>query len=191
MTGKRTSVYLSEKNWEYKEEMGISVSTYVNEKLDEDRRTAGLTKREQLERELAEVREEYNRKSRAADELADKKAELEKHLGNYEDNKEQEVEDALDALNWIVRIHPELRSDKENMSIVINKTGLRHSLLVDLCDEVDIHFCDLLSNQMDELEERGIGYDDRDSHELYDEDAGQKLTDDEREQAREFLLGNF
>jgi len=191
MTGKRTSVYLSEENWEYKEEMGISISTYVNEKFDEDRRTAGLTKREQLERELAEVREEYNRKSRAADELADKKAELEKHLGNYEDNKEQEVEDALDALNWIVRIHPELRSDKESMSIVINKTGLRHSLLVDLCDEVDIHFCDLLSNQMDELEERGIGYDDRDSHELYDEDAGQKLTDDEREQAREFLLGNF
>jgi hypothetical protein len=63
--------------------------------------------------------------------------------------------------------------------------------LVDLCDEVDIHFCDLLSNQMDELEERGIGYDDRNSHELYDEDAGQKLTDDEREQAREFLLDNF
>jgi seryl-tRNA synthetase len=191
MTGKRTSVYLSKENWEYKEEMGISISTYVNEKLDEDRRTAGLTKREQLERELAEVREEYNRKSRAADELADKKAELKKQLGNYEDNKEQEVEDALDALNWIVRVHPELRSEKENMSIVINKTGLRHSLLVDLCDEVDIHFCDLLSNQMDELEERGIGYDDRNSHELYDEDAGQKLTDDEREQAREFLLDNF
>jgi seryl-tRNA synthetase len=191
MTGKRTSVYLSKENWEYKEEMGISISTYVNEKLDEDRRTAGLTKRKQLERELAEVREEYNRKSRAADELADKKAELKKQLGNYEDNKEQEVEDALDALNWIVRVHPELRSEKENMSIVINKTGLRHSLLVDLCDEVDIHFCDLLSNQMDELEERGIGYDDRNSHELYDEDAGQKLTDDEREQAREFLLDNF
>lgn len=188
---KTTSFRPPEDVAEYLEEMVDNKSEYIIGLIRDEMRTRGLTRREKLERELAEIQEEHNRKTRAAEELAERKAALEKKLGNYAEDKEQEVEDALDELDWLIRVHPELRREKEHMETVISKTGLRQNVLVNLCDEVDIHYCDLLTNQIDVLDERGIGYDELKEHRLHDENAGQELTDEEREQARAFLLDHF
>lgn len=188
---KTTSFRPPEDVAEYLDEMVDNKSEYIIGLIRDEMRTRGLTRREKLERELAEIQEEHNRKTRAAEELAERKAALEKKLGNYAADKEQEVEDALVELDWLVRVHPAFRGDKAHMSTVIRKTGIPHTTLVKLCDEVDIHYCDLLTNQIDALEEIGIGYDELDDHRLHDEEAGQELTDEEREQARAFLLEHF
>ena len=188
---KPTSVRLSDENAEYVAEMGISPSTYINQKLDEDRAYAGLTRREQLERELAEAREERSRKQRAVDELEDSVAELEEKLSDYKGTVDQELDDAIEGLHWLTRVHPELRGSKEHMDVVIRKTGFRHSLLVDLCNEVDIHYGELMAPQYEDLESRGIGFDEREDHEMYDAEAGEELTTEEEEQVREWLRANL
>lgn len=186
--GKVSSVRWKGENWEYIQEMDIAPSRWANEKMAEERRTAGLTRRDRLERELGELREERQRKERLANELADKEAEIERKLKEYENNIEQEVEDAIKGLDWITRVHPDLRTDKEQMRAVIKNTGLRHSLLVDLCESVDIHYGELLGECYTVLtEEMGVPYEDIYSHPLYDESAGEELTSEEEGQVRAFL----
>jgi hypothetical protein len=184
---KVTSVRISDENLEYCDEMGIKPSAYINEKLDEDRASAGLTRREQLERELAQVREERSRKKRTIDDLEDKASEIEQQLEEYQGTQEREIEDALEGLHWLTRVHPDLRPVKEYTAVVRKKTGLRHSLLVDLCDSVDIHYAELLGSNVEELDNRGVERGELYSHELYDEPAGDELTSDEEEAIRAFL----
>lgn len=187
MASKKSSIRWTDENLEYINEMIDNVNGYVNELVARERRSAGLTRREQLQRELAELREERQRKQRLVDELADREAELEHQLDEYAGNIEQELEDYVEGISWITRVHPDLRRDKEHMSVVLRKTGLRHSLLVELVEAVDIHYSELLTQQVDALEARGIPYEELSSHPLYDEEAGDELTDEEEDQVREFL----
>lgn len=184
-----TSVRLSDENADYVDEMDISPSTYINSKLDEDRRTAGLTKKQKLERELAELREERNRKERKAAEIAEQVDELEGQLESYSQNKEKEIEDAIEGLHWITRVHPAARADKQAMHTVLSKTGLRWHIIKDLVDSVDIHFCKVVGQVTERYDEFGV--DEPKNHLLYDDEAGIGLTAAEEELVREFLLEQF
>ncbi|QPV64498.1 hypothetical protein I7X12_07770 [Halosimplex litoreum] len=151
--------------------------------------TRGLTRREKLESELAEIRDEKRKVSRRLDDLEDDEQRVQQELEQYTGKLDTRISEVVDGLDWLTRVHPELRPHKEYTEVVRKKTGLNHSMLVDLCEAVDVHYSagDVLNQHRDELDDRGIGFDELDEHPLHDAEAGDKLTEDEIEAVSEYL----
>lgn len=182
-----TSIRWTNENQEYVDEMIDNVNGYVNELVARERRAAGLTRREQLERELAEIRDKRARKERSLDELELAEAELKNKIEDYTQDLEGRIEEIIDDLGIVTMVHPYLRGDKKWMEMVRNKTGLRHSVLANLCDSVDIHCHNIPLNQAEHFEEQGVPWEDLCNHSLYDNEKGRNLTDDEEEEVRQWL----
>lgn len=187
MPSKNSSIRWTADNAEYLDEMVDNVNGYINDLVARERRTASLTRREKLERELAEVREERARKAKSLESLELTESELKNKLENHTENVEARIDSIVDGLGIVTIVHPTLRGDKEWMTMVRNKTGLKHSVLVDLCDSVDIHCQDVPLNQIEHFDEQGVSWEDLCSHPLYDDEKGRDLTEAEEEEVRQWL----
>jgi uncharacterized FlaG/YvyC family protein len=182
-----TSIRWTKENREYVDEMIDNVNGYINDLVARERRTASLTRREKLERELAEVREERARKEKSLDDLELTESELKNKLENHTENVEARIDSIVDGLGIVTIVHPRLRGDKEWMTMVRNKTGVKHSVLVDLCESVDIHCHDVPLKQIEHFDEQGVSWEDLCNHPLYDDEKGRELTEAEEDEVREWL----
>lgn len=175
---------------EYLDNLVDNKSEYVINLIKQDMRTRGLTRREKLEEELAELRDEKRKVSRRLDSIKEDEERLQTELENYRDNIDARVDDIIDSLGAITVVPPQLRDDKDTMANVIRKTGLDFNTLVDLCGTIDLHFSFVGEHNFEKLVRMGL--EDYTDHELYQPDnEHMTLTDDEQEQVREYLRENL